>query len=320
MTLPATVWVLNLDAEIELGRMQTWLAEGHSSSTFSYSTTQPIQNLIDGYARKFTALLPDNAVVLGSGDASSIGMQNGLGVCWCPTPSALACLRRAGAAPLNAPAPELLTQINDRRFCADLGQTLSQAQFAATLEQMNEQLSTQSPSGEWLCKRPLGFAGRGQRRIAAGAGPAAQSRPDNQRWLRESLPHGGLQIEPYLPIVAEFSVHGLLRRDKQLQLGQPCQQHVDEHRAWSHSSAALSHPLSDAQLQQLRAEAERVASALIRVGYFGPFNVDSYLWRDPSGALQLNPRSEINARLTMGYPVGMGSQWLEDLILACSAD
>jgi hypothetical protein len=129
-----------------------------------------------------------------------------------------------------------------------------------------------------------------------------------------------LQIEPYLPIVAEFSVHGLLRRDKQLQLGQPCQQHVDEHRAWSHSSAALSHPLSDAQLQQLRAEAERVASALIRVGYFGPFNVDSYLWRDPSGALQLNPRSEINARLTMGYPVGMGSQWLEDLILACSAD
>jgi hypothetical protein len=325
MKLPRTAWVLNLDAEIELDRMQVWLAAGHSSTAFSYATAKPVRTLIASHARSFAALLPHDAVVLGSDDSSSTHLPGALGVCWCPTPSALARLHRAGVAALAAPEPALLARVNHRRYCAELGQTLSVAQFVTTLEQMNEVLSGQSPEGQtqttqWLCKRPLSFAGRGQRRIATGAGPQSQSLSDNQRWLRESVPHGGLQIEPFLPIVAEFSVHGLLHRNGQCQLGQLCQQHVDEHRAWSHSTTVLSPSLSDAHLQQLRSEAERVATALLRDGYFGPFNVDSYLWRDPSGALHLNPRSEINARLTMGYPVGMGPQWLDDLIVACGAD
>jgi hypothetical protein len=42
-----------------------------------------------------------------------------------------------------------------------------------------------------------------------------------------------------------------------------------------------------------------VAEVLRDAGYFGPFGIDAYRWRD--GATQyFNPRSEINARYSMG--------------------
>jgi hypothetical protein len=211
----------------------------------------------------------------------------------------------------------VLAQVNHRRFCAELGQTLSAAQFVTTLDEMNRLLATSSPTGEWLCKRPFSFAGRGQRRIAAESPTRSHLSPDNQRWLQESVPHGGLQIEPCVPLIAEFSVHGLVRRNAPATLGQVCQQYVDEHAAWSHATATPSYPLTGDERQRLIAETERAAAALASAQYFGPFSVDSYLWRDRSGASQLNPRSEINARLTMGYPVGMGAGWVEDLIVAC---
>ena len=48
-------------------------------------------------------------------------------------------------------------------------------------------------------------------------------------------------------------------------------------------------------------EAERVAAALSAAGYFGPFGVDAYTYRERGGAIALQPRSEINARYTMGF-------------------
>jgi hypothetical protein len=50
-----------------------------------------------------------------------------------------------------------------------------------------------------------------------------------------------------------------------------------------------------------------VAEALARAGYFGPFGIDAYLWRRAPGALELNPQSELNARYTMGFCIGMAS-------------
>lgn len=318
MTPPVTVWVLNLDAEIELQRVQTWLTAGRSLDTFSYTTAKPTQHLIDSYAQRFASLLPTNAVVQVGEARIPAKFQGSPGLCWCPTPSALARLRRNGTRPIVCATPQVLIEVNHRRFCAALGQTLPDAQFVETVDEMNALLSRPSPTGEWLCKRPLGFAGRGQRRIAAEEGVRLHSREDNLRWLMESVPQGGLQIEPHVSIVAEFSLHGLVRRNGRHSLGQVCQQQVDEHRAWSGATAVLSYPLSTAQRQQLQDETERVAVALTSAGYFGPFSVDSYVWQAAVGEQRLNPRSEINARMTMAYPVGMGSQWLEDLLLVGS--
>jgi hypothetical protein len=40
------------------------------------------------------------------------------------------------------------------------------------------------------------------------------------------------------------------------------------------------------------------------VCYFGPFGVDAYTYRARDGRLGLQPRSEINARYSMGFAAG----------------
>jgi len=50
----------------------------------------------------------------------------------------------------------------------------------------------------------------------------------------------------------------------------------------------------------LRSTAAAAGEALADAGYLGPFSIDAYTWRDRSGALHLQPMSEINARLTFG--------------------
>ena len=50
-----------------------------------------------------------------------------------------------------------------------------------------------------------------------------------------------------------------------------------------------------------------LGEALAGAGYFGPFGIDAYRYRDRAGALRLQPRSEINARYSMGFAVGLGA-------------
>ena len=56
----------------------------------------------------------------------------------------------------------------------------------------------------------------------------------------------------------------------------------------------------------LEEEARRVAEALGKIGYFGPFNLDAFAWKGDDGGRRFNPRCEINARYSMGWAVGLG--------------
>jgi len=50
-----------------------------------------------------------------------------------------------------------------------------------------------------------------------------------------------------------------------------------------------------------------VGEALVRIGYFGPFGVDAYLYRrstEDAEDPRWNLRSEINARYSMGWALG----------------
>jgi len=120
------------------------------------------------------------------------------------------------------------------------------------------------------------------------------------------LAKGGVQIEPDVAIVREYAMHGLLAMDGSLRLGSLVEQRCDASGAW-----LASHPLALASAGErevfatLRAEAARVAAALARAGYFGPFGIDAHAYLAPdSGAPCLQPRSEINARYSMGFPAG----------------
>jgi hypothetical protein len=275
------VWVLNLDAELELAAPRAYA---------------PSRAVLDAFAPRLAAarvLLAPGDVVLGEGAVP----DGARGRAWCPTPSAARRLVDAGVLPEPWPDLDVVRRVNDRAFCAALGQPLEDAVFVRDAAAVREHLARARPGSEWLLKRAFGVAGRGQRRVRAG-----MQRDPDRAWVRASLLRGGLQVEPRLELDLELAVHGVLARDGALRLGSAVVQEC-AHGAWRATRPAREAELTARQRALLDAEARRVAGALAAEGYFGPFGVDAYLWR-AGGASHLNPRSEINARYTLGWSVG----------------
>jgi hypothetical protein len=285
---------LNLDADRELER-----PDAHTPSR---KTLARLPELL----RVLAPLLGPDDVVLGDHDVLG-GADTGpkhpsgtpfLGRAWCPTPRALQRLTKAGALPVPAPSLAVLRRVNHRRFTAELGQMLPGARFVGTLGELRAVVASASPTGQWLVKRPFGFAGRGRRRVAQGAiDPSAVS------FIEASLRAGeGLQVEPWVERVADYAWHGFLSPIGAVTLGEPTQQTCDDTGAWIETTLTVD---LDADVRStLDASVRLVADALVDAGYFGPFGVDAYTWRDGT-SVRLNARSEINARYSMGWATGM---------------
>jgi hypothetical protein len=205
-----------------------------------------------------------------------------LGAAFCLTPSALARMRAAQVELPRAPPFEVLRRVNHRRFNAELGQTLPGAVFASSLQEVERAVSA---GGTWLLKRAFGFAGRGRRRVTG-------LTDEDRAWIARS--RGGLQVEPEVDRSEDFALHGEIGEDGRLRLGHLTRQVCDRFGAWQKSELAEGPDLDE--------EATRVARALFAAGYFGPFNIDAYRY-----AGGFNPRSEINARYSMGWGVGFSA-------------
>jgi hypothetical protein len=135
--------------------------------------------------------------------------------------------------------------------------------------------------------------------------PDARARGDRE-FLRAGLAEGGLQVEPDVAIEVEYAQHGVLEADGTLRVGSLVRQRCDPRGAWL-STEPIDAPAAHGEVAtQLAEELVRVARALHEAGYFGPFGVDAFTFRDLAGALSLQPRSEINARYSMGFAVGFG--------------
>ena len=282
-------WLLNLDAEDELASRG-----GHTPSGAMMRRCAALGRRVEG-------LLGPGDVLLERATALPRG-ERWRGVAWCPTPRAIRALEAAGAVPPAAPPLEVLRRANHRRFCAELGQTLPGARYVETHAELAEVLGAAAPGAPWLLKRPFGFAGRGRRRVVAG-----QFDPADARWIEASLRTGeGLQAEPWAARAGDFALHGFLDQDGCLTLGVPTEQCCDERGAWSGSARCDVGALTKSEQAALEASAYQVAEALRRAAYFGPFGIDAFRWQD-DGILRWNPRCEINARYSMGWPMGMGA-------------
>jgi hypothetical protein len=270
--LTAVCWLFNFDADDELAH-----GPGYTPRR---STRARIQEL-----PALTGLVQD-------GDAiADVPLDpRWLGRAWCPTPNAIASLAALGVRVPAAPSLDTLARVNHRRFNAELGQTSPGAAFVTELAEI------EAKPGTWLLKRAFSRAGSGQRRIDGALGAA------DRAWIARSLAWGGLQMEPWVEIVSEHALHGYLAADGTLTLGEPCRQEVDARGAWQRSLRD-DKTLEPAEERALFTEAERAAAALAAAGYHGPFGVDAY--RHRAGFV---PRSEINARYTMGWAVGMGTR------------
>ena len=301
-------WILNLDADFELAAIASRAAGPRAGYSPKRSVLEAMRTFVPRLA---ASLLDPEEDVLVDEDSPPLSARGLVGRAFCPTPRALRLLRRAGAEPEPHPEWEVLLRANSRAFASSLGTTLPCAAFVADEGEARALLDTAPPPElalAWRVKRNFGMSGRGQRVVAA-------SRPTEQdlAFVRAGLSEGGVQIEPNVTIVAEFAIHGVLGPGGELTLGPVVKQHCDARGAWvSTERTAPGHAPAN-----LVSEAERVAAALSAARYFGPFGVDAYTYRvrrgaaasasasaseiERGGAIALQPRSEINARYTMGF-------------------
>ena len=290
------LWLFNLDAELELaresGRYQTRLPVARALAPM----LERAQALMAPGDTSLDPLAPPRRAPAGVMAAVTASGERRLGCAWCPTPSALERLSRAGAELEPCPSVELLRRVNHRRFAIELGGGAPGARFVSDESALAAALA--EPWETWLFKRAHSFAGRGQRRIIG------TPSKDDRRWLADSLRLGGFVAEPWLELVLEVGLHGLIEPSGCFALGRPCVQETNEYRAWVSTRLAHAGELSSEQVSRLEQRAKQVATALIAAGYFGPFGIDAYLFRTRSGAIELNPLSELNARYSMGFATG----------------
>jgi hypothetical protein len=292
-------WVLNLDADLELGA----LAEGAAR----YEPRKGVRLAMKAQVERVAASLLGPADILVD-EASPAGIAEGLrGRAFCPTPRALALLLRAGAEPEPHPPLQVLRRVNSRAFASSLGATMPGAAFVTAPAIARAMLREVPPVGSgWRVKHPFGMAGRNQRVFT----PRAMDEPGDEgalAFLRVGLAKGGVQIEPNVAIETEYAIHGMLAQSGSVVLGALVRQRCDPHGAW-----LATEPIADPRERQeevaerMTEEARTVARALAGAGYFGPFGVDGYAYRDRAGVLRLQTRSEINARYSMGFATGWG--------------
>ena len=277
-------WVLNLDMDFEL-------AQGAR-----YAPTKSVQNAMNRHARDLARLLLEEGDVLVVDGAA--GRARGfVGRAFCPTPRAIALLERAGAEIEAHPPFEVLRRVNARAFCAALGATMENAAFVSDLDLAIAKLDSDPVLGSaWRVKRSWGFAGRGQRIVRPG---------EDRSFLKSWIDEGGVMIEPNVDVVRELGMHAMLDVSGAFSCGALVEQTCDAAGAWIATTRVREDDASGERLRDaLREQIEIVARALHREKYFGPFGVDAFEYRDREGARRFQPRGEINARYSMGFPIG----------------
>lgn len=297
-------WVLNLDAEHEL------------EAPGSYAPTARLRAIVADRAELLSgALVGSDDVVLREDAPPDPRARGRPGLAWCMTARARATLEAAGAIPVESPGVDVLRRVNARVFARDVRSRLLERgahgafakDVAHSLEDALRLVARPAPGG-WLVRRPFGAAGRGRRRLFAGWPDEAEL-----AWLVASLRLGPLVIEPWVGVTREFTRSGLVRIDGTVVVAGPGLQSTRDG-AWTSTRVARTDDVGRADDEVLEAACFRAGEALAQAGFFGPFGVDAFRYRDGAREV-LNPLSEINARMTMDWWMTMGtsSQSRKDL-------
>lgn len=281
------LWLLNLDAEEELSR--------GTATTPARGELARMRAMSDGLRG---ALVPAGDFVVDD-PAVTPGCA---GFAWCPTPSALARLTRVGAKLPACPDFAVLRAVNHRRWSASRGMALPGARWVERGADLARVFDGPWPTQGWLLKRAYTFAGRGHLHLRT---RSEAEDPRMAGWIRRSLAQGGLLAEPRVTRVVDVARHGWLTRDGALTEGVLTRAEVDSRGQWVASVVCEEERLLRSEIGALDEIFRDTAEGLRAAGYFGPFGVDGYVW-DDEGARRLQPRSDVNARYSMGWAVGMG--------------
>lgn len=283
ISLIRRAWVLNFDAEFELARPK------------SYTPRKSVRAAVRQHRARALHLLGPDDVLVDEGDELPEELEGLAGRAFCPTPRALSLLRAAGAVPEPAPSLEILRRVNDRRFCAALGQALPGALFVDDVPSAAAAVAAPSIGEGWLLKRSFGTAGRECRRVPSGPLEGA-----NLAWLQASFRLGGVEVEPCVRPTVEYCTHGHVAPSGALRIGAATVQECDARGVWQRTRRVRSGELSPDEAARLHDATRRAAEALAAAGYFGPFGMDGYRYEARAGG-GFVPVGDINARYTMGW-------------------
>jgi hypothetical protein len=202
------------------------------------------------------------------------------------------------------PAPEVAQRVNHRGFALSLaldrGWALPGAAVVRDVDDLERHLAAGAAGagvdGAWVLKAPLSAAGRERMRYR----DAEIGRGDRVRIERLLARFGELLLEPWVDRVLDIACAGLVHPGG-VRMFAP--HRLDNDPRGVFRAAIIDDAGTPEQAQHrdaVQAAGQAAGEALAAAGYLGPFSVDAYLWRDPTGAIRLQPMSEINARLSFG--------------------
>ena len=111
-------------------------------------------------------------------------------------------------------------------------------------------------------------------------------------------------LEPEVEVVGEYGWHGYLQPDGSVREGRVVTQVCSPAGAWK-TSEVLAEPLSIEDQHRYRQEYHALIDALREASYFGPFGLDAFHYQGPSGQLTFHGCSDVNARYSMAWGLGM---------------
>ncbi len=202
---------------------------------------------------------------------------------------------------LPAADPAVAAKVHHRAFALEVTRQLDCALPGAAMlhstAELDQHLQKTNPSS-WVVKAPWSAAGR-SRHIVRGGGTAS----DRRRVERLFIRHRELLFEPWLDRGDDFGVVGAIAEDGAHRLG--------FHRSFTAPRGAFRgvelrasfdgvRHLDAGERRALEGVFDGVARALDHAGYRGPFGIDCWRYRLPSGELAFHPLGEINARMTFG--------------------
>jgi hypothetical protein len=202
--------------------------------------------------------------------------------------------------------PRTTAAVHHRRFhlrlARHLGETLPGACWITSRDELEHHLGTVEDAlgtgGSWVLKAPFSAAGRDR---LYGGGRTLDT--DLERRVDAFLRRfGGGLFEPWLDRLLDFGLTGFLTSEGP--------RYLALHRLLVQPRGAFLgieiHPSGSAGLAEPhRHEAlrrgGRIARALARTGFRGPFGIDGLLFRAADAAPRLRVLGEINARFTFGH-------------------
>ncbi len=202
------------------------------------------------------------------------------------------------------PSPEVVRQVNDKRFSHHLekrfGVELPYARLVASLEELEE--AVRDCPYDWVLKHPLGMSAR-ERAV----GKRGRLSDSGRGWARKQLVQWSLLFEPWVDPRRDFSMHFEIARDGSVQFVGHCQLVPDPGGVYRGNQVL---PGQEVPGQALACGGE-VASELARLGYWGPVGIDAFEGMLGDLAV-LRPLVEINARYSFGRLTLALRDWLPE--------